>query len=158
VFGDTAAASAEQVYQNWEKLKQQEKPRDSILEGVPATLPALAASQSIQGRARRVGFDWPDVEGPLEKLTEELGELARATDAAEREDEFGDVLFVVTNIADHLGIDAEQALRGANAKFRARFGIVERLAREAGTDLRSLDLAGLDALWDRAKEELARQL
>ncbi|HXU24866.1 MAG TPA: MazG family protein, partial [Tepidiformaceae bacterium] len=65
VFGDTAAASAEQVYQNWEKLKQQEKPRDSILEGVPATLPALAASQSIQGRARRVGFDWPDVEGPL---------------------------------------------------------------------------------------------
>ena len=105
-----------------------------------------------------MGFDWPDVEGPLEKLTEELGELARATDAAEREDEFGDVLFVVTNIADHLGIDAEQALRGANAKFRARFGIVERLAREAGTDLRSLDLAGLDALWDRAKEELARQL
>ena len=158
VFGDTAAASAEQVYQNWEKLKQQEKPRDSILEGVPVTLPALAASQSIQGRARRVGFDWPDVEGPLEKLREELGELARAADAAEREDEFGDVLFVMTNIADHLGIDAEQALRGANAKFRARFGIVERLAREAGSDLRSLDLAGLDALWDRAKEELAGQL
>ena len=158
VFGDVAADSAEQVYQNWEKLKQQEKPRESILEGVPATLPALAASQSIQGRARRVGFDWPDIEGPLEKLSEELGELARASNASEREDEFGDVLFVVTNIADHLGIDAEQALRGANAKFRKRFGIVERLAREDGTDLKELDLAALDALWDRAKQELAGEL
>ncbi|MGH2633883.1 MAG: nucleoside triphosphate pyrophosphohydrolase, partial [Tepidiformaceae bacterium] len=93
VFGDAVADSAEQVYQSWEALKQREKPRESILEGVPATLPALAASQSIQGRARRVGFDWPNIEGPLEKLREEIGELARAADAAEREDEFGDVLF-----------------------------------------------------------------
>lgn len=158
VFGDAAADSAEQVYQNWEKLKQEEKPRSSILEGVPASLPALAASQSIQGRARRIGFDWPDVEGPLEKLHEEIGEFARAGNAAEREDEFGDVLFVVTNIADHLGIDAEQALRGANAKFRRRFGIVERLAREEGIELKELQLPALDALWARAKEELGAQL
>jgi len=153
VFGDTSAATAEEVYQNWEALKQQEKPRQSILEGVPSTLPALAASQTIQGRARRVGFDWPDVEGPLEKLREEIGELARAGAAAEREDEFGDILFVAVNIADHLGIDAEQALRGANQKFRRRFGAVERMANERGIDLRSLDLAGLDALWDEAKGE-----
>ncbi len=151
VFGEGTAATAEEVYQNWEALKQQEKPRQSILDGVPATLPALAASQSIQGRARRIGFDWPDVEGPLEKLREEIGELARTTNAGEREDEFGDILFVAVNIADHLGIDAEQALRRANQKFRRRFGEVERLASERGLDLKDLDLAGLDGLWDEAK-------
>lgn len=156
VFGDTAAATAEQVYQNWEALKQQEKPRDSILEGVPATLPALAASQSIQGRARRIGFDWPDVDGPLEKLLEELQEFAHAEGPAEREDEFGDILFVVVNIADHLGIDAEQALRLANAKFRRRFGALEQIARDETVDLRDLDLAGLDELWDRAKAQERR--
>ncbi|HVA06476.1 MAG TPA: nucleoside triphosphate pyrophosphohydrolase, partial [Acidimicrobiales bacterium] len=154
VFGEASAGTADEVHQNWEKLKQAAKPRQSVLDGVPATLPALAASQSIQGRARRVGFDWPDVEGPLEKLLEEIGELARASDAREREDEFGDVLFVMANIADHLGIDAEQALRGANAKFRRRFGLVERFAAEDGIDLRELDLPGLDRLWDRAKQAL----
>lgn len=153
VFGEGTAKTAEDVYQNWEALKQQEKPRQSILEGVPASLPALAASQSIQGRARRIGFDWPDIEGPLEKLEEEIGEFARAANAAEREDEFGDVLFVVANIAQRLGIDAEQALRGANAKFRRRFGRLEAIAADEGTDLKSLDLAGLDALWDRAKAD-----
>ncbi len=153
VFGDTAAATAEQVYQNWEALKQQEKPRDSILEGVPVTLPALAASQSIQGRARRIGFDWPDIEGPLNKLVEEVREFAHAEKPVEREDEFGDILFVVVNVADHLGIDAEQALRAANAKFRRRFGRLEQIARDEGVDLRELDLAGLDRLWDRAKAQ-----
>lgn len=151
VFGEGTAATAEEVYQNWEALKQQEKPRQSILDGVPATLPALAASQSIQGRARRIGFDWPTIEGPLEKLREEIDELARTNGTTEREDEFGDILFVAVNIADHLGIDAEQALRGANQKFRRRFAEVERLATERGIDLKDLDLAGLDALWDEAK-------
>jgi tetrapyrrole methylase family protein/MazG family protein len=151
VFGDTTAPSADEVYQNWEALKQKEKPRESILDGVPSTLPALAASQAIQGRARRIGFDWPDLKGRLEKLQEEVGEFARANPGAEQEDEFGDILFVVTNIADSLGIDAEQALRGANGKFRRRFGHVERLAQERGLDLRELDIARLDALWDEAK-------
>lgn len=156
VFGDTTAASAEEVALNWDALKQQEKPRSSILEGIPPALPALAESQSIQGRARRVGFDWPDVEGPLEKLTEELSEFARAEAGdGDREDEFGDILFVVANVAQRLGLDAEQALRGANAKFRRRFGLVEELARERALDLRDLDLAGLDALWDEAKARLA---
>lgn len=151
VFGETSARTAEEVYQNWEALKQKEKPRSSILEGVPATLPSLAASQSIQGRARRIGFDWPDIEGPLEKLTEEVREFAEAEGASDREDEFGDILFVVANIAQRLGIDAEQALRRANEKFRRRFGRVEALAGERSLDLRELDLAGLDALWDEAK-------
>ncbi|MEO8539606.1 MAG: nucleoside triphosphate pyrophosphohydrolase [bacterium] len=153
VFGDGTASTSEEVYQNWEQLKKAEKPRASILDGVPLSLPALAASQSIQGRARRVGFDWPDIEGPLEKLREEIGEFAHADGAAEQADEFGDILFVLVNIGDHLGVDAEQALRGANAKFRRRFGTVERLAASSGVDLRNLDVAGLDALWDEAKAE-----
>jgi tetrapyrrole methylase family protein/MazG family protein len=151
VFGDVTVETSGEVYQNWEALKQAEKPSSSILEGVPSTLPALAASQSIQGRARRVGFDWPDIERPLEKLAEEIDEFARAEKPEEREDEFGDVLFVISNIAQRFGIDAEQALRRANEKFRRRFGLVEQFAAEAGLDMKAMDLAALDALWDRAK-------
>jgi tetrapyrrole methylase family protein/MazG family protein len=153
VFGEAQAKTSDQVYRDWEVLKRAEKPTTSILEGVPATLPALAASQSLQGRARRVGFDWPDIEGPLAKLVEEVGEFARADTFGDgdREDEFGDILFVVANIAQRLDIDAEQALRRANEKFRRRFGAVERLADERHLDLKDLDLAGLDALWDEAK-------
>ena len=151
VFGDTTASSADEVYQNWEALKQKEKPRESILDGVPATLPALAASQAIQGRARRIGFDWPDIDGRLDKLREEIDEFARANPGPEQEDEFGDILFVVTNIADAAGIDAEQALRGAYVTFCRRFGHVERLADERGMDMKEMDIEGLDALWDEAK-------
>lgn len=151
VFGDGTASTSAEVEENWEKLKKVEKRRDSILEGVPASLPALAQSQSLQGRARKVGFDWPDVAGRLEKLQEEVGEFARAANPAEQLDEFGDILAVLVNIADHFGIDAEQALRGANAKFRSRFGTVEKLARERNVEMTDMDLAGLDALWDEAK-------
>ena len=153
VFGETTADTAEQVYQNWEKLKQDEKPRSSVLEGVPVSLPALAASQSIQGRARRIGFDWPGMEGPLDKLREEIGEFAAAEDTAGREDEFGDILFVIVGIAERLGINAEQALRGANAKFRGRFGRLEATARGRQLDLKELDIAALLALWEEAKAE-----
>lgn len=153
VFADGEAKTADDVAANWERLKQGEKPRESVLDGVPATLPALAASQTIQGRARRIGFDWPDIEGPLEKLAEEIGEFARADAVTEREDEFGDILFVIANIGQRLGVDAEQALRGANAKFRRRFGAVEALARDRSLDLRDLDLPGLDELWDEVKRE-----
>lgn len=158
VFSDGTASTASEVEEKWEELKKVEKARDSVLDGVPLNLPALAASQSIQGRARKVGFDWPDIEGPLEKLREELGEFARANDAAEREDEFGDIVFVLVNIADHLGIDAEQALRGANAKFRRRFGLVEHLAAGRGLDMKQLSLAELDVLWDEAKASETRAL
>lgn len=151
VFGDGTASTAAEVEENWEKLKKVEKQRDSILEGVPKSLPALAESQSLQGRARKIGFDWPDIAGRLEKLQEEVGEFARAEGAADRLDEFGDILAVLVNIADHFGLDSEQALRGANAKFRSRFGMVEKLAKESNVELKDLDLAGLDRLWDEAK-------
>lgn len=157
VFGDAVAETAADVAPMWDALKKAEKPDGSILDGVPVALPALAASQSIQGRARRIGFDWPDIEGPLEKLNEELAEFARADNSSDREDEFGDILFVVANIAQRLDIDAEQALRRANAKFRRRFALVEALARQDGVDLKELGLTGLDDLWDRAKAELAGQ-
>ncbi|MGE0597909.1 MAG: nucleoside triphosphate pyrophosphohydrolase [Dehalococcoidia bacterium] len=156
VFSDGTASTAAEVEENWEKLKKAEKQRESILEGVPKSLPALAESQSLQGRARKIGFDWPDIEGRLEKLQEEIGEFAHAEGAGEQLDEFGDILAVLVNIADHFGLDAEQALRGANAKFRSRFGRVELLAKERDVALKDLNLAGLDELWDEAKR-LERQ-
>jgi tetrapyrrole methylase family protein / MazG family protein len=158
VFGEATARTAEDVRQSWEDLKKEEKPRSSILEGIPSTLPALAASQSIQGRARRVGFDWPNIEGPLDKLVEEVQEFARAESETDREDEFGDILFVLANVSQRLGIDAEQALRRANDKFRRRFTRVETLAAERGLDLKELDLQGLDLIWDEAKTFEQRSL
>ena len=146
VFGDAAYRP------NWEELKKQENPDRSILDGVPPGLPALAASQTMQGRARKVGFDWPDIDGPLDKLLEEVTEFAKAETDHEREDEFGDILFVAVNIADHFGIEAEQALRRANRKFRARFIKLEDLAHRRGIDLRDAGLEALNALWDEAKE------
>lgn len=151
VFGTSTAQTAEEVERSWEELKAAERGESSILDGVPRSMPALAASQVMQGRARRLGFDWPDIEGPLEKLLEEVREFTRSENADEREDEFGDILFVLANISQRLGIDAEAALRRANEKFRRRFGRVETLAREQGLDLRALDLAALDALWEEAK-------
>lgn len=159
VFGDATAKTAAEVEANWEQLKKAEKQgRQSILDGVPKALPALAASQDIQSRARKVGFDWPSIEGQLDKLAEELREFAHADGPDNREDEFGDVLMVVTGIADRLGIDAEQALRRANDKFRRRFGHIEARAAESGKDLRDLDLAAMDQLWNEAKELERRSL
>ena len=154
VFADGSATTAEEVADNWERLKAREKPKDSVLDGVPTTLPALAAAQTMQGRARRLGFDWPDIDGPLEKLVEEISEFARAEGTAEREDEFGDILYVVALIGQRLGIDAEQALRGANAKFRGRFGEVERLARVRAIPGEDLDFSGL---WSEVKALEATQ-
>ena len=125
---------------------------------MPTTLPALAESQTIQGRARRAGFDWPDIHGPLEKLSEEIAELALAETEKDREEEFGDVLFVIAHIAQTLGVDGEQALRRANGKFRRRFGFVEESAREQSLDLNALDIEARDELWERAKASERGQL
>jgi len=116
-------------------------------------MPALAAGQEMQERAAAIGYDWPTIEGVLDKVVEELAELARAETAEDRTEEFGDLLLVAVNVGRKLGIEAEAALRAANAKFRARFGRVERMARERGVALRDLDFAALDDLWDAAKME-----
>jgi MazG family protein len=123
------------------------------LDGVSRSLPALAASQEMQERAANIGYDWPDVEGVLDKVTEETRELVEAVSDADRAEELGDLLMVLVNVGRKLGIEAEAALRAANDKFRRRFGTVERIAAERGVALRDLSFEELDDLWDAAKAE-----
>ncbi len=170
VFGDTVASTAADVTRQWERIKAEERGEAAAderasgaagaafapkgaLDGISSALPALAASQEMQERAAALGYDWPDVEGVLEKVAEELAELAAAGTAGERREEFGDLLLVVTNVGRKLGIESEAALRAANAKFRSRFQRVERIVAERGVAMRDLDFGTLDAMWDQAKAE-----
>jgi MazG family protein len=172
VFGDAVARTAGDVNRQWERIKADERlaaARDvdddgsaerapgtrvkSALDGISGSLPALAASQEMQERAAALGYDWPDVQGVLDKVAEELGELTRATHDRDRAEEFGDLLLVVVNVARKLGIESEAALRAANEKFRSRFRRVERMVAERGVAIRDLDFAALDDLWDAAKAE-----
>ena len=116
-------------------------------------MPALAATQEMSERAAHLGYDWPDIAGIVAKVHEELAELDAAATDAERREEVGDLLLVVTNLARRHGVDAEAALRAAAEKFRGRFRRVERMARERGVQLRDLSFAELDDLWDAAKAE-----
>jgi tetrapyrrole methylase family protein/MazG family protein len=162
VFGDAEARTAADVNRQWERIKGEERAdagdsTKGALDGISRSLPALAASQEMQARAAALGYDWPDLEGVLDKVVEELGELERAASDDERHEEFGDLLLVVVNVGRKLGIESEAALRAANDKFRDRFGRVERLAAERGVALRDLDFAALDQLWDAAKAEVRRE-
>ncbi len=125
----------------------------SALDGISRSMPALAASQEMQERAAALGYDWPTIDGILDKVAEELAELAEAPDEASRREEFGDLLLVIVNVGRRMGIDTETALRAASDKFRRRFASVERQAAERGVALRDLDFDALDALWDAAKAE-----
>lgn len=162
VWGDWQVSDTAEVLRNWELLKQQEKAArpanafSSQLDGIPAALPALARSQRIQAKAAKTGFDWPDVGGVYAKLAEEVQEIQDAQTAEERVAELGDVLFVVVNLARWLEVDAEIALREANARFSRRFQQVERLAAGRGLVLSALSFAALDALWEEAKATLAQ--
>ncbi len=156
VFGDEVAQSAADVLPLWEARKRAEPGhalRSSSLDGVPRRLPSLARSQKLQRRAARVGFDWPSQEGRLEKVTEELRELAEALEHGDRaaaELEFGDLLFMLVNVGRGLELSAEDALRAANAKFERRFREME--ARAGGLEaFAALDLAAQDALWNEVK-------
>lgn len=156
VFGDGNVSDARQVERNWEQLKAEErrqagKPEPSAMDSVPAALPALSAAQLIQDRAARFGFDWDDVGGVLDKLAEEIGEFRDAATNEERLDEFGDVLFALVNVARWSSIQAEDALRQANAKFRSRYRVMERLASEREQDFAKLSLHEKEALWQEAK-------
>jgi len=156
VWGDWEAPDTATVLRNWEKIKQDEKgaPAASLLDNVPAALPALARSQKIQHKVAKVGFDWPNVAGVYEKLQEELTELQTAVTPAERQAELGDVLFVLVNLARWLDVDAESALREANLRFARRFRGVEQLAATRQLDLQQMDLAALDKLWEEVKVAL----
>lgn len=166
VFGEAEARTASDVNRQWERIKEAERAEDageaadaparSALDGISRAMPALAASQEMQERAAHLGYDWPSLEGVLDKVVEEMEELrgaAASGDAAGWAEEFGDLLFVLVNVARKRDVDAEAAMRAANAKFRRRFGSVERQAAARGVALRDLDFAALDALWDHAKAE-----
>jgi tetrapyrrole methylase family protein/MazG family protein len=158
VFGQVEVENAGQVVQNWEEIKRQERIADgkdveseSILDGVPLASPALIVAQKYQKRAAKVGFDYNNLQQVLAKLTEELQELQEAATPEHKYEEMGDVLFMVARIARELDIDAEDALRSANRKFRQRFQAMEHIARAEARTFSSYDLDEWRKLWNRAK-------
>jgi tetrapyrrole methylase family protein/MazG family protein len=166
VFGDAQVSTASDVNRQWEQIKRGERedaaavgaPGEatevrSALDGISRSMPALAATQEMQERAANLGYDWPEIVGILDKVHEELAELAAATTDEEKREEVGDLLLVVTNLARRHGVEAEGALRAAGEKFRGRFRRVERMSRERGVQLRDMSFAELDELWDAAKAE-----
>ena len=154
VFGDAQVASVQEVEEQWEALKRQERKGGSALDGAPRTMPALAYCQTISRRAARAGFEWPDMAGVLDKLREELDELQATQTHAEREHELGDVLFSLANVARWLNIDAESALRAANQRFSRRFAHMEHASRTRNVPFETLSPEAKEALWQQAKAEL----
>jgi MazG family protein len=162
VFGDAAARSAGAAKGFWEKIKAEEKaakgvakPATSVLVDIPVGMPGLTRAVKLQEKAARVGFDWPDIGPVFDKMREEIAELeveVASGDKAKIADEFGDLLFVMANLARHLGVDPEAAVRGTNAKFTRRFqGIEAALAKDGRTPADS-NLAEMDALWNAVKK------
>lgn len=146
---DSAAVEA-----NWDEIKRAEKQRDSLFDGVATSQPSLAYSQQLGRKVAKVGFDCTDADHAMTDVSDELAELAEARaggDAAEITDEFGDVLFALVNVARHLGVDAELALRASAGKFRRRFEAIEALCVARGIDVRTAGLEALDAMWDEIK-------
>ncbi len=153
VFGNTVMTDPTEAVPRWDEIKRQEMAgtERSILDGVPKAMPALAYAQAVQGRAARMGFDWTDYEGVIDKIAEEVSELRAAGSDAEREQELGDLLFSVVNASRWLGMEAETALRQSNRKFYARFTAMEHSAREQGIDFSALSLDEKERLWHQAK-------
>ncbi len=165
VFGTTKANTAAEVLRNWEQIKQRERAvaqglvpdQPSILDGVPRAIPALLEALQLTRKAARIGFDWPNLDGIFSKLTEETNELhdvlaSKPANASRIEGELGDLLFVAVNLARHLNIDPEIALRKTSAKFSRRFRTMERLAREQNTTLGKIPRPQMESLWDQAKQ------
>lgn len=162
VFGDLKLEGVDGVLANWEKLKEKErsekgkaekKEERGLLDGVPLALPALSQAQEYQDRAARVGFDWPEIEGVLDKIAEEIDEIKRATDEKELAGEIGDLLFALVNLARWKKVDAESVLRETNMKFKKRFAYVEQGAKKQGRDLSTLTLDEMESFWQEAKKK-----
>lgn len=154
IFGSKKVKDAEEVALNWEELKQEERGGTSILASAPKQMPALGYSQEIQRRVAQVGFDWEDIDGVIEKLTEEISELKRADSQERKAQEFGDLLFTLANIARRLGIDLEAALRQANQRFYRRFSYMEEICRQRGLNFGELSFDEQNALWEEAKKKV----
>ncbi|MGE8414781.1 MAG: nucleoside triphosphate pyrophosphohydrolase [Pseudomonas sp.] len=160
---DIPRLDEDQVKERWEQIKAEERAEKSdapqqlsLLDDVPTALPALSRAAKLQKRAAQVGFDWPEALAVVDKVREELDEVLEAmadNDAAAITDEIGDLLFVVVNLARHLKIDPETALRGANAKFDRRFRFIEQALRDSGRPMEDCTLEELDALWGEAKRQ-----
>ena len=166
VFGDAEARTPGRVRERWEALKTEQEGREGVFHDVPEALPALLRARKVQRRAAAVGYDWPDLAGPVAKVREEVDELeaevARAGSPAPETEpdaavfhELGDVLFTVVNVARRLNVDPELALRATTRRFTERVDEAAKLAESEGLDWRSLDLDAQDAYYDRAKETLA---
>lgn len=162
VFGTTEVEGSGQVLENWEQIKKKEradkKADDSLLAGVPRSLPALQKAHRMQNKVRRVGFDWPDADGAIDKVHEEFDELARAAKhpddsgpSEEQIDEFGDVLFSMVNVGRILGIQPEEALQRTCRKFAKRFRYLEQKAAENEKNLEDMQLDEMDVFWEEAK-------
>jgi tetrapyrrole methylase family protein/MazG family protein len=163
VFGEMRLKTPEEVIDKWQEHKKKEgKLARSVLEGIPASLPALLRAQKVQKRAARVGFDWERVEDVAEKLDEEIKEFKKAVkkkkaNRDEVEEEFGDILFSLVNVARFAGVNPEDALRKTTAKFITRFKHIEKRAKEKGFKLEEMSLKDMDALWDEAKKKKSRR-
>ncbi|MBV8170540.1 MAG: nucleoside triphosphate pyrophosphohydrolase [Candidatus Eremiobacteraeota bacterium] len=164
VFGDASISTSQEQMKSWEIIKTQEaghRHRESLLDGIPKSLPSLLGAQRLQEKAATVNFDWPQTNGVIDKVDEEIRELRTALDSGEAahiREELGDVFFTLVNLARRLGVDAEAALRSANVKFRERFAAMERLAGGGATALAGRSLEDLDVLWKRAKDHETGQV
>ncbi len=156
VFGDAAARTSSEVKGQWERLKAEERAEKgaadaSMLSGVSRAMPALAYAQAALSRARRAGFDWDSSDASFDKVAEEAAEIRAADTPRRKEEEFGDLLLALVGAAQTMGVDAEEALRGANDRFAGRFRRVEDAVRKEGTALADMPLSRKIALWERAK-------
>ncbi len=157
VFGEADYKTSAEVLVHWEAQKKREgKQRESLLEGVPKTLPSLLRAHRLQDRAARVGFDWDKIGDVMKKLDEEIGEFKEAMEKKNEdaiEEELGDVLFMLVNISRFIGVNPEDALRKTISKFISRFRYIEMAAADSGRTLSDMTLAEMDALWDEAKKK-----
>ena len=155
VFSDTSVQDAQEVERNWERIKAEEREakgeRQSVVDGLPRDLPALAYAQLIQDRAARSGFEWDEISGVLDKVSEEVEELRAAETTEERVHELGDLLFAMVNLARWLNIQAEDALRQGNRRFHWRYTKMEELASQRGQEFTQLSLDEKEELWQEAK-------
>lgn len=152
VFGDVTVHTSQDVMINWEKIKRAERIKDAhMLASVPRHMPALAYAQAVQKRVARVGFDWPGLEGVLDKVQEEIEELRAAATQDEKRHELGDLLFALVNLGRWLGLDAEESLRLTNQRFYRRFSYIEDACHQRGQTISDLSLEEMDRLWEEAK-------